>query len=230
MTDKADIKKQPAGAKPPAPLKRRGNLVYAVNPFMEGDQRPNIKPKLKRITNRRGDMLVMGETGEIVNPMAGFWQSQEVDSAKFVKLFVNGVKAFRELTNAGARVFEALYMEMQTNIGRDRVYLSASSVAEGIEISESTFARGIRELIDKKFIAPTTQVSWYWLNPDFVWGMATASRLSESTDVQAPRASSQAHSRSCCPSMRVETRPSQGRALRPSMWSRPLAARCLRPF
>ena len=49
-------------------------------------------------------MLVMGETGEIVNPVAGFWQSQEVDSAKFVKLFVNGVKAFRELTNAGARV------------------------------------------------------------------------------------------------------------------------------
>ena len=121
MTDKTDTKKQAAGAKPPAPLKRRGNLVYAVNPFMEGEQRPNIKPKLKRITNRRGDMLVMGETGEIVNPVAGFWQSQEVDSAKFVKLFVNGVKAFRELTNAGARVFEALYMEMQTNIGRDRV-------------------------------------------------------------------------------------------------------------
>ena len=149
MTDKTDTKKQIAAAKPAPPLKRRGNLVYAANPFMEGEQRPNIKPRLKRITNRKGDMLVMGETGEIVNPVAGFWQSQEVDSAKFVKLFVNGVKAFRELTNAGARVFEALYMEMQTNIGRDRVYLSASSLAEGIQISESTFARGIRELIDK---------------------------------------------------------------------------------
>ena len=169
MTDKTDTKKQIAAAKPAPPLKRRGNLVYAANPFMEGEQRPNIKPRLKRITNRKGDMLVMGETGEIVNPVAGFWQSQEVDSAKFVKLFVNGVKAFRELTNAGARVFEALYMEMQTNIGRDRVYLSASSLAEGIQISESTFARGIRELIDKKFIAPSTHVSWYWLNPDFVW-------------------------------------------------------------
>lgn len=129
MTDKTDTKKQIAAAKPAPPLKRRGNLVYAANPFMEGEQRPNIKPRLKRITNRKGDMLVMGETGEIVNPVAGFWQSQEVDSAKFVKLFVNGVKAFRELTNAGARVFEALYMEMQTNIGRDRVYLSASSLA-----------------------------------------------------------------------------------------------------
>ncbi len=169
MTDKTDTKKQIAAAKPAPPLKRRGNVVYAANPFMEGEQRPNIKPRLKRITNRKGDMLVMGETGEIVNPVAGFWQSQEVDSAKFVKLFVNGVKAFRELTNAGARVFEALYMEMQTNIGRDRVYLSASSLAEGIQISESTFARGIRELIDKKFIAPSTHVSWYWLNPDFVW-------------------------------------------------------------
>ena len=229
MTDKTDTKKQAAGAKPPAPLKRRGNLVYAVNPFMEGEQRPNIKPKLKRITNRRGDMLVMGETGEIVNPVAGFWQSQEVDSAKFVKLFVNGVKAFRELTNAGARVFEALYMEMQTNIGRDRVYLSASSVAEGIEISESTFARGIRELIDKKFIAPTTQVSWYWLNPTS-FGMATALPSSRSTDEQAPPASSLGHNKSRCPSMRVARQPSQGRACCPSKGSRPLAARCLRPF
>ena len=152
MTDKTDTKKQIAGAKPATQLKRRGKAVYATNPFMEGEQRPSIKPKIKRITNRRGDMMVMGETGEIVNPVAGFWQSQEVDSAKFVKLFVNGVKAFRELTNAGARVFEALYMEMQTNIGRDRVYLSASSLREGIEISESTFARGIRELIEKRFL------------------------------------------------------------------------------
>ena len=57
MTAKTDTKKKIDEAKAPAPLKRRGNVVYAVNPFMEGEQRPSIKPKLKRITNRRGDML-----------------------------------------------------------------------------------------------------------------------------------------------------------------------------
>ena len=103
-----------------------------------------------------------------MNPVAGFWQSQEVDSAKFVKLFVNGVKAFRELTNAGARVFEALYMEMQTNIGRDRVYLLRPRYAKASKYrsQHSPEAFGNSSRSDS---APTTQVSWYWLNPDFVW-------------------------------------------------------------
>ena len=117
MTDKTDTKKQIAAAKPAPPLKRRGNVVYAANPFMEGEQRPNIKPRLKRITNRKGDMLVMGETGEIVNPVAGFWQSQEVDSAKFVKLFVNGVKAFRELTNGGEFLKPSTWRCRRTSAG-----------------------------------------------------------------------------------------------------------------
>ena len=44
MTDKTDTKKQAVGAKPPAPLKRRGNLVYAVNPFMEGSNAQTSSP------------------------------------------------------------------------------------------------------------------------------------------------------------------------------------------
>lgn len=72
-----------------------------------------VKTKTKRLTNKRGDMMVVGETGEIIAPVAGFWQAQEVDAAKFVKLYVNGVRAFKELTNAGTRVFEVLYLEVQ---------------------------------------------------------------------------------------------------------------------
>ena len=114
-------------------------------------------------------MMVVGETGEIIAPVAGFWQAQEVDAAKFVKLYVNGVRAFKELTNAGTRVFEVLYLEVQKHIGQDRVYLSFTTLDESVKISQATFTRGMRELIDKGFVAPTDAVAWYWLNPDYMW-------------------------------------------------------------
>lgn len=150
----------------PKPKKRRGLTIYDRNPFVVGGM---VKTKTKRLTNKRGDMMVVGETGEIVAGVAGFWQAQEVDASKFVKLYVNGVRAFKELTNAGTHVFEVLYLEVQKNIGQDRVYLSFTTLDDDIKMSQATFTRGMRELIDKGFVAPTEAVAWYWLNPDYLW-------------------------------------------------------------
>lgn len=144
---------------------RRGVALYKENPFIM-----SVKTKTKRVTNKRGDMmLVSSETGEIQTTVAGFWEAEEVDSAKFIKLFVNGVKALAELSNSGTKVFEILYIEVQQNIGKDTVYLSYTALHEAAGISRSTFSRGIKELIDKKFIAATQATSWYWINPDFIW-------------------------------------------------------------
>jgi len=152
---------------PSPPETRRGLKLYATNPFIQGGM---VKVKTKRITNKKGDMMVIGDTGEIVSGVAGFWQAQEVDAAKFVKLYVNGVKAFKELTGAGTKVFEILYLEVQKAISQDRVYISFSTVDDHeLTISQATFTRGIRELIDKDFIAPTKAMGWYFLNPDFLW-------------------------------------------------------------
>ena len=69
-------------------------------------------------------MLVNSNTGEIQTQIAGFWEAEEVDSTKFVKLFIRGVKALKELTGAGTKVFEVLYLTVQENIGKDRVLMS----------------------------------------------------------------------------------------------------------
>ena len=145
---------------------RRGVRLYDENPFM-----PVVQVKTRRVTNKRGDMmLISADSGEIQAPIAGFWESEEVDSSKFLKLFVNGVKALAELTNAGTRVFELLYIEMQNRIGKDRVYLSYTGLDRNEKaLSRSTFSRGLAELIEKKFIAATPAVGWYWVNPDFIW-------------------------------------------------------------
>jgi hypothetical protein len=115
-------------------------------------------------------MLVSKSTGEIESQIAGFWESEEVDGTKFLKLFVNGVRALAELSNPGARVFELLYVEMQKNVGKDQVYLSFTAVdSNTTTMSRATFKRGLAELIDKKFIAAMPAVGWYWVNPDFIW-------------------------------------------------------------
>ena len=82
----------------------------------------------------------------------------------------DGVKALKELTGAGTKVFEVLYINVQENIGKDRVLMSFAEVDQALTpMSESTFMRGMRELVEKKFIAATPTLGVYWLNPDFVW-------------------------------------------------------------
>ena len=114
--------------------------------------------------------LVDNDTGAIATSIAGFWETEEIDSAKFVKLFINGVKALKELTSAGTKVFEVLYLGVQNNIEKERIYMSFSSVNQDVTpMSESTYMRGMKELINKGFLAATPHVGMYWLNPDFIW-------------------------------------------------------------
>jgi hypothetical protein len=115
-------------------------------------------------------MITSRETGEIITPIAGFWHAEQVDNTKFVKLYINGVKAFKELTNAGTKVFELLYLRIQEGINKDQVYLSFSMINQNITpMSEATYTRGMREIVDKGFIAATPHIGIFWLNPDYVW-------------------------------------------------------------
>ena len=145
---------------------RRGVSLHSENPFMANAR---IATKTKRVTNKRGDMMLLSNDGEVVSNVAGFWTTEEVDSTQFLKLFVNGVKALAELSNPGTKVFELLYCEMQNNIGKDQVYLSFTAIEHITTMSRATFKRGMAELIDKKFIAAMPAVGWYWVNPDYLW-------------------------------------------------------------
>jgi hypothetical protein len=146
--------------------KRRGVELYDENPFMAETQ-----TRTRKIINKRGNMmLINGETGEIQSRIAGFWESEEVDSTKFVKLFIHGVKALAGLSSAGTKMFEVLYLIVQSSINKDRIFISLSEIDQNsTPMSEATYTRGMRELIQKGFIAATMTQGWYWLNPAYVW-------------------------------------------------------------
>ena len=151
-------------------VSRRGFEKFTHNPFFS-EVSANTKIGTRRITNKDGNrMLVVNEdSGEVVAP-AGFWHAQEVDKTQFVKLYVNGVKAFKNLTGAGTRVFEVLYLKMQEAIGKDVVWISLSEVDQAVTpMSKATFSKGMTELIEKGFIAESVTQSKYYLNPDYVF-------------------------------------------------------------
>lgn len=149
---------------------RRGLAKHQTNPFIDATSLAT-KSRIKRVAEANGErlMVISGDTGEMLAP-AGFWHAQEVDKTQFVKLYINGVKAFKELTNAGTRAFEFLYMEIQRNIGKDKVFLSFQMIDQTLTpIAKATFYRGMKELVEKGFIADSTIQCWFFVNPDYMW-------------------------------------------------------------
>jgi hypothetical protein len=150
-------------------LSKRGER-YLKNPFI-GNAVANTKSGVRRIIDKSGTrmMVVAENTGEMIAP-AGFWQTQEVDRTQFVKLYVNGVRAFRDLTGAGTKVFELLYLRVQESVGKDEIWLTFLNIDQTINpISKAVFYRGMKELLEKGFIAEGLSPGLYYLNPDYMW-------------------------------------------------------------
>jgi len=121
-------------------------------------------------TNGRKDrFMIVSDHGEIVAP-AGFHEIVEVDKSQFVKLYVNGVKAIQGLTSPGTKVFELVFMQVQEKPGKDTVYITFPAINQEITpISRATFDRGMRELLEKKFLAMTRTPGIYYINIDYVF-------------------------------------------------------------
>lgn len=149
---------------------KRGLPRYSANPFIAAAAN-NSKTGTKRLSNKKGDrfMLVSQETGDVLAP-AGFHEIVEIDKTQFVKLYINGVKAFQGLSSPGAKVFELIYRSVQESPGSDRIYLHFLSIEQNITpISRATFNRGMRELIDKGFLAESVEPGMYFLNIDYLF-------------------------------------------------------------
>lgn len=156
------------GVKKPL-ISRRGLPRYAENPSVVSAA-SNSKTGTKRLANKAGDkFMVISEHGEVMTP-AGFHQVVTVDKTQFVKLYINGVKAFQGLSSSGTKVFELIYSIVQSSPGSDRFYLHFMSAEEHqLEMSHSTFHRGLGELLKKQFVFESVTPNLYFLNVDYLF-------------------------------------------------------------
>lgn len=132
---------------------KKGVPVYETNPSV-----PDPDSIKKRKTVRFGDdkrgFVVDTGSGEIISVGGvGFYEFEEVDNSRFVKLFLDGVKQAAGLSKAGLAMFELVYRQMQGNPGSDRVSISYYMASKEINgLTERTYQRGMRELLDREFL------------------------------------------------------------------------------
>jgi hypothetical protein len=140
-------------------------IKYDHNPFLEGvvstfsDKRVKVamKPNLAEIDNATGEYVRI--PGEIVKVVTA-------DNGSFVKLYSAHLDAFFELTGSARQVVKYLVHTHQLDPNKHLVGLHRTFAEQaGYEIPESSWFAGIRQLIEKDFIASATVPNYYYLNP-----------------------------------------------------------------
>lgn len=138
-----------------------------VNPLMEPQE---LKTRRRLVRSGRSEDLVNPATGEIAG-VSAIHQVEERDDAEFVKVFAAGVAASYELSKTAQRVFQVVLDQYQRT-PMTRGYADAIDLfwfGDGIEgrdvgMKEDTFKKGLRELLDKRFLYPKSPTS-FWTNP-----------------------------------------------------------------
>lgn len=144
--------------------KKRGVAIYEKNPSI---------PDLDHITKKRPVRLgnatkgfVIDGVGEVVGKgVATFYEFEEVDETRFVKLFLEGVKQISGLSKTGLLVFESVYRQMQNHPNSDKVELSFDFVKKFIpDISERTYHRSLKELLDREMLFKSLVHGVFFIN------------------------------------------------------------------
>lgn len=144
---------------------RRGFPVWSYNPSV-GDVRLKRKEKAIRLEHGRDVLLINPQTSEVLGEgVAGFFRREVVDDEKFVKVFIGQLDKMFDLTKTGQRILKVVWDQVQENKDRDKVELKPlhPSVAK-LGVSERVFQKGVRELLEKKFIFMSPVDGVYYIN------------------------------------------------------------------
>lgn len=148
---------------------KRGFPVYRTNPSVPTTSGMTTRTKRFHVPGGKGSVIVDNSSGEIkgIGGM-GFWWEEEVDSSRFVKLFLDGIKQAAGLSKTGMQVFELVYHEMRANPGSDEIKLN-QYLAKDHGISDRTYQRGVRELLEKEFLYRSPSDGVFFVNIRFMF-------------------------------------------------------------
>lgn len=148
---------------------KRGFPVYRTNPSVPSASGMATRTKRFHVPGGKAAVIVDHTTGELkgIGGM-GFWWEEEVDSSRFVKLFLDGIKQAADLSKTGMQVFELVYHEMRANPGSDEIKLN-QYLARDHGISDRTYQRGVRELLEKEFLFRSPSDGVFFVNFRFMF-------------------------------------------------------------
>ena len=149
---------------------KKGIPIYRSNPSVPQSNAISKRKKVRYGDEQKGFVVNPG-SGEILNVGgAGFYEFEEVDNTRFVKLFLAGVKQAAGLSKSGLNLFEIVYRQMQKKPGEDQVILNYFIATEHEPaMTKRTYNRGLRELLDKEFLYRSPSDGVFFANIQFMF-------------------------------------------------------------
>lgn len=152
-------------------LMRRGHEVYKVNPSLSDPLPVRIRPG--KFTKETDAYMVAPGTGEIVTRGAfGFVEEKEIDSEEFVKVYLDGIRKYGELSKPGAQLFEFVYREISGKDAKDRDMVTLNYMLAldwKPDLPRTTYYRGLNELLEKGFLFRSVAADVYFVNVRFMF-------------------------------------------------------------
>ena len=149
---------------------KQGMPVYRSNPSIPNAESIRMRKKVRYGDEKKGFVVDTG-SGEVISVGGvGFYEFEEVDNTKFVKLFLAGIKQAAGLSKSGLTIFELVYKELQQHPGEDEIKLSYYTASEQLKgLTERTYQRGLRELLDKRFLYRSPSDGVFFVNIRFMF-------------------------------------------------------------
>lgn len=148
---------------------------YRYNPFREEVMESLVTGKrfiFASPSKENAFAMVSRQDGEDFGDIK-FGTTEDVEKNQFLKIYADGVKMFLGLSSAGLKVFMVIFDRLlnESDFQADKIDLTYQFLTdkEKEEISETTFYRGIRELIKRRFLAPALLKGVYWINANYVF-------------------------------------------------------------
>lgn len=147
---------------------RNGLPFYKSNPSIPASGQVVTRTRTTQIA-KGGKAVVVNATGQVLGKASiAFMQSEEVDQTRFVKLYMDGLRQIAGLSKAGIAVCEMVYEQMQEKANTDTIVLSYA-LAKEFEISERTYRRGVRDLLEKEVIFASPAEGMFFLNIQYMF-------------------------------------------------------------
>lgn len=170
--------------------KRRGFEIFTENP-----SNPTFSSRQKIIPIGGGNKILAVDDGtkEVIGTgTLGFINRERADKTRFIKVYEEGMKKWFLLSSSATSVLGVVYKEVLDNPNTDRVELNMFKVQKcGLRISDRTYQRSVRELLDKNFLFMSPSESVYFINVNYIYNgnrlyMATITDLDEEGALHAP--------------------------------------------
>lgn len=153
-------------------LSRRKLPKYKKNPFVD-DQLITQLSGMKNVyyTQTTRNAIVDTDTGETTPAQLQVVKKVQTDKENFVKVYTTHLKAFFELSAVAFKLLQYVLDTVQNEEhSQDKIYLSLNLAQEfyesqGSQISKASYFRGMKELVEKLFIAEAIDTNIYFINP-----------------------------------------------------------------